>query len=333
MSETPICRCTIGQHARAAEIDADLRAGGPANSLGKIAERYGCAKPTLGRHRLQCLGLATEGTRGPAGAPETPPPGPVRRPPEPVEDRSRARAEPAETPLERPPETPPETARETPAPGVETPASVSPTAPLTPAPTASAPPEPATPPPAAPPPEQAPRRLGERPPGCPSKEARVKICIDLMVENRWETGVTGGELAAEWGLHPGTVEHDAAEASRYVRRLVDPEVIRTRLSVVLGQALDHGLRMVEPHADGEEVVLGDVRALSGLASIAKVYALLAGAGEKKKAADPAPENTGPAGRFVVDLSYPERPAQEPCPPTAPLAPGTSSPPADDPAPG
>lgn len=44
-----------------------------------------------------------------------------------------------------------------------------------------------------------------------------------MVSGLWVTGKTAPELAKEWGFAPNTVEHDAAEASRRIRDLIDPQ--------------------------------------------------------------------------------------------------------------
>lgn len=56
-----------------------------------------------------------------------------------------------------------------------------------------------------------------------SKEERVEHVIGLMVSGLWVTGKTAPELAKEWGFAPNTVEHDAAEASRRIRDLIDPQ--------------------------------------------------------------------------------------------------------------
>ena len=53
------CSCIIGRTLppdRLHALDEALRAG--ASSLGELATSYGITKPTLGRHRLACLGLA-----------------------------------------------------------------------------------------------------------------------------------------------------------------------------------------------------------------------------------------------------------------------------------
>lgn len=51
-----------------------------------------------------------------------------------------------------------------------------------------------------------------------------------MAAGQWITGVTAPLLAAEWGLHPDTVERDSAEASRRNREdLMDREELRALL--------------------------------------------------------------------------------------------------------
>jgi hypothetical protein len=150
--------------------------------------------------------------------------------------------------------------------------------------------------------------------------------MGLMAANRWVTGTTGPELAAQWGLHPGTLEHIAAEASRRVHAVGEADYVRTRIAAALDEALGHGLQMLRPHiVDGFEVP-GDPRALSGVAGLVKAFGELAGVARPKT----EPEKSTEVPTFKVDLSLPERPPlEEPCPPPS----GSSSPPAGDPAPG
>ncbi len=289
MPETSTCRCTIGQHAAVASIDADLRAGGPHHSLGKIAERYDVAKPTVGRHRLKCLGLG-------GNTPETTPETAHRASPPPPKDRSRGRREPASPP----PETPRRPVAET----AETPP-------------AAAAPGPPKPPRAAP----AGRRLGELPPGAPAKEDRVRHIIGLMSRLQWEDGVTGPLLAAEWELHPGTLEHDAAEASRYIKRLVDPTQVMGRLLAALDEGVDLALVLARPSKKGDREISGDPKALGALASLAQTMAKISGGREK-------PGSTA-ADRPVLHIHYPEGMAPAPPdgdPPQPP--PGAGAPGAD-----
>lgn len=63
----------------------------------------------------------------------------------------------------------------------------------------------------------------------PPKAERIRTIVGLMAAGRWVTGVTGSNLAGIWNLHPGTVEKDAAEASRIVRAAVaSDEDLRAR---------------------------------------------------------------------------------------------------------
>lgn len=67
-------------------------------------------------------------------------------------------------------------------------------------------------------------------PGAPSKRERLRLISDLMTGNRWVTGQTGPALARQWGLSVVTLEKDAAEASRSVRRAVEGDTeIRARI--------------------------------------------------------------------------------------------------------
>jgi hypothetical protein len=52
------CTCVVGRTLaveRLAALDEALRSG--ADSLGRLAKEYGLAKPSVGRHKLQCLGI------------------------------------------------------------------------------------------------------------------------------------------------------------------------------------------------------------------------------------------------------------------------------------
>lgn len=78
-----------------------------------------------------------------------------------------------------------------------------------------------------------------------SKEERVEHVIGLMVSGRWVTGKTAPELARKWGLKPNTVEHDAAEASRRIRDLVDPQEraeLKARFLAKLEGVLDAAIK-------------------------------------------------------------------------------------------
>ncbi|MFA5569616.1 MAG: hypothetical protein WC972_13320 [Trueperaceae bacterium] len=97
----------------------------------------------------------------------------------------------------------------------------------------------------------------------PPKADRIRTIVGLMAAGRWVTGVTGPNLASVWGLHVGTLEKDAAEASRIVRATVaNNEDIRARAVLtfesIQGLAMDKGdLR----------VALDAARALVGVADL------------------------------------------------------------------
>ncbi len=64
------CSCSLRVKLAApalGALDADLRAGGPANSVRKVAERHGCPKSTVGHHRRSCLGLDVSTDAGSGG--------------------------------------------------------------------------------------------------------------------------------------------------------------------------------------------------------------------------------------------------------------------------
>ena len=138
--------------------------------------------------------------------------------------------------------------------------------------------------------------------------------MEIMADNRWDG--QHDELAAAWGVTAGTVEHYAGEASRRVKAVGEGDWVRQRISVALDEGLEHALRLLRQ---------GEVRALGGLAQVAKSFGELANA-----RARPAGDEKGTdLAVFRIELATPERPPAEPedaCPP------GPSSPPDEGPAP-
>jgi hypothetical protein len=180
---------------------------------------------------------------------------------------------------------------------------------------------PAAEPPAAEPAAPRKRRIGEPPPGCPTKEQRVNIIIGLMARLEWVTGETGPQLAEKWGIHHGTLEHDANEASRAVKRQVDPGAVQAVVLAALHEGLELALNHARPQVVGDVVLPGDPRALNPLANIAKAMNIFA----------PAPARVAPAatGERAITVHYAEGLAPTPPPDGPPLQPppveGTSVP--------
>ena len=58
------------------------------------------------------------------------------------------------------------------------------------------------------------------------KADRINRMVAMMERLEWVRGVTGPELAEEWGFAIETIEKDAAEASRRVRLSVEPGTAR-----------------------------------------------------------------------------------------------------------
>ncbi len=71
-----------------------------------------------------------------------------------------------------------------------------------------------------------------------SKALRVMYVMRLMASGWWVKGVTGPELAEAWGLSEQSIEFDAAEASRRVKALTDPQWVRERLAETLNHAAE-----------------------------------------------------------------------------------------------
>jgi hypothetical protein len=67
------------------------------------------------------------------------------------------------------------------------------------------------------------------------REQRVDEVVALMTGGQWVAGGQHRELAAKWGVHPGTVEHYAAEANRLLRHAfrAEPEARAVALTKCL----------------------------------------------------------------------------------------------------
>ncbi len=249
------CRCSVGRHAAATDIDAALAAGGKINSVVALAERYPpLSKSGIGRHRKECLGLGQDSGTASRDGPrdvET-----SQRPSVPDEHHPAAasRDDTASQFQDGEQDAPP---------------------------------------------QQRKRRIGELPPGAPTKEQRVNHIIGLMVHLEWVTGVTGPELAKLWGVHPGTVEHDACEASRAVQRLVDPVAVQASVMAALREALGLGLDFARSKTVNGRTREGDPKALNSIALIAKSMAVFAPA--------PAAVRPGltPEQRPLLSVVYPD----------------------------
>jgi hypothetical protein len=143
------------------------------------------------------------------------------------------------------------------------------------------------------------------------RDGRVKHCMAVMAANMWENGETGKVLAAAWGMSPSTLADIAAEASRRLRSATDDKQIGSMVAVALSRGLEAAVSMVEA---------GDAKALSGLASLAKVYL-------DSRAKDASASHAA-SGRPVITIQYaegvPPMPNADPLQPAA--EPGAPSPP-------
>jgi len=66
-----------------------------------------------------------------------------------------------------------------------------------------------------------------------SKAQRVQRCIELMAAGQWRTGITGHDVAKEFGVSPATVKTDAAEASRTLRQQFDDQDLEEKKAQLL----------------------------------------------------------------------------------------------------
>lgn len=67
------------------------------------------------------------------------------------------------------------------------------------------------------------KRLCSRRPDFTDKTQRTTFIMDLMADNVWQTGITCAEIAPIVGLKTNTIEWSAAEASRMLAIMCDPE--------------------------------------------------------------------------------------------------------------
>jgi hypothetical protein len=124
-------------------------------------------------------------------------------------------------------------------------------------------------------------------------EVRIMHMVELMLANKWKTGATGRELAAEWGLTYQRVRVMAAEASKIVR-----QDLLSNAAQVLVPAL-------------EEIIqggLGDAGTGDKIAAVqaAKVYADIAGLTQHEKESEPEHREQTLKVQFVA----PERPKEK-----------------------
>lgn len=78
------------------------------------------------------------------------------------------------------------------------------------------------------------------------REVRVDEVVDLMANGNWHAGPSHQRMAQKWGVHPGTVEHIAAEANRLLRHAFrnEPEVRQEALTRCLLRFEAIGARMM-----------------------------------------------------------------------------------------
>ena len=118
------------------------------------------------------------------------------------------------------------------------------------------------------------RKGAPRPPlvpraiAAPPKAERVNLIFDMMIGCKWETGRSSKKLADQWGMSKGSVENEAAEASRRVRSVVmDVDLVTAKIGSALTAALDQACRTKNLHA---------------VAKLADIWAKVSGAGAPER---------------------------------------------------
>ncbi len=95
------------------------------------------------------------------------------------------------------------------------------------------------------------------------KTERIRRIVKLMAGGQWVTGVTGIDLAEEWGVSPTTVEGYSAEASRIVREAVaSSDDIRAQVLATLQTITTESMRRGQLRTAVESV-----KALAGVAGV------------------------------------------------------------------
>jgi hypothetical protein len=95
------------------------------------------------------------------------------------------------------------------------------------------------------------------------KTERIRHITRLMASGHWVTGVTGPELADEWGVAVGTVEGYSAEASRFVREAIaSSDDIRAQILATLQSITSEAM-----HRGQLRTAVESVKALAGVAGV------------------------------------------------------------------
>ena len=68
-------------------------------------------------------------------------------------------------------------------------------------------------------------------------DAKVQVCIDVMLAGRWVDGRTGPAIARAWGVSAHYMRKIAAEASRRVKASAEPDYVREVLAAELANAM------------------------------------------------------------------------------------------------
>jgi hypothetical protein len=93
------------------------------------------------------------------------------------------------------------------------------------------------------------------------KTDRIRHISKLMASGRWVTGVTGADLADEWGVALATVEGYSAEASRLVREAVaSSDDLRAQILATLQSITSEAM-----HRGQLRTAVESVKALAGIA--------------------------------------------------------------------
>jgi hypothetical protein len=95
------------------------------------------------------------------------------------------------------------------------------------------------------------------------KTERIRHITRLMASGHWVTGVTGPELADEWGVAVATVEGYSAEASRLVREAIaSSDDIRAQVLATLQTITSEAM-----HSGQLRTAVESVKALAGIAGV------------------------------------------------------------------
>lgn len=76
-----------------------------------------------------------------------------------------------------------------------------------------------------------------------TKEQRIQALVEMMAGGQYVDGVTPVKMASEWGFSVETLNKDAAEASRVIRRAAEDPDLGSRIVLILIDSIAEARRL------------------------------------------------------------------------------------------